>query len=108
MGTWVFVLAKMEEKLTEVKDEVSRASSVLGKEMHSLWRVIRSSTFCKLDYWLGLIHLTLMQASAYKMDKLLEDTLGTFIGLDLNQIESIKLDPVIEGLGGHSFQWWVS
>ena len=103
-----YVLAKMEEKLTELQEEVSRASSLLGKEKHSLWTVLRSSTLHKLDYWLGLVHLTVMQASAYKMDKLLEDMLGTVIGLDLNQIEGLKLDPGIEGLRGHSFQWWVS
>ena len=75
----------MEEKLTELQEEVSRASSVLGEEKHSLWTVLRSSTLHKLDYWLALVHLMLMQASAYKMDKLLEDMLGTVIDLDLNQ-----------------------
>ena len=76
----------MEEKLTELQEQVSRASSMLGEEKHSLWTVLRSSTLHKLDYWLGLVHPTLMQASAHKMDKLLEDMLGTFIDLDLNQI----------------------
>ena len=80
----------------------------MGEEKHSIWTVLRSSTLHKLDYWLGLVHPTLMQASAHKMDKLLEDMLGTFIGLDLNQIEGLKLDPGIEGLRGHSIQWWVS
>ena len=81
---------------------------MLGEEKHSLCTVHRSSTSHKQDYWLGLVHPTLMQASAHKMDKLLEDMFGTVIGLDLNQIEGLKLDPGIEGLRGHSFQWWVS
>ena len=49
-----------------------------------------------------------MHSSANKMDKLLEDMLGTVIGLDLNQIEGLKLHPGIKGLRGHSFQWWAS
>ena len=39
---------------------------------------------------------------------MLEDMLGTVIGLDLNQIEGLMLETGIEGLRGHSFQWWVS
>ena len=41
-------MAKME-KLTELQEEVSRASSVLGEEKHSLWTVLRSSTLHKLE-----------------------------------------------------------
>ena len=89
IGSDPYVLAKMEEKLTKLQEEVSRASSVLGDEKHSLWTVLRSSTLHKLDYWLGLVHPTLMQAAAHKMDKLLEDMLRTVIGLDFNQIEGL-------------------
>ena len=60
IGSDPYVLAKMEKKLTELQEEVSRASSVLGEEKRSLWTVLRSSTLHKLDYWLGLVHPRLM------------------------------------------------
>ena len=96
IGSDCFVRAMMDRKLTELEDEVEKVANVLGEERHSLWTVLRSSTLHKLDYWLGLIHPSLMRESAQRMDRLLEKTLGTTIGTDLalhedsNSIQGLK------------------
>ena len=64
IGSDSFVRAIMDRKLTELEDEVDKAAKVLGEERHSLWTVLRSSNLHKLDYWLGLIHPSLMRESA--------------------------------------------
>ena len=62
--------------------------------------MLRFSTLYKLDYWLGLVHPTLMLESVKRMDCLLKRILGTTIGMVLTLYEGLKLDPGIKGLRG--------
>ena len=60
IGSDQYVLAMLDEKLAEVKEEVKKMCVILKDERQALWTVLRSSISKKLYYWLSLKYPSLL------------------------------------------------
>ena len=112
IGTDNYVQHKLNEKVSEIADEVETVCEVLQEEHQSLWTVLRSSISQKLDYWLTLVYPSQMREAAERMDKLEMKVMDTLLGMKIPlQGEGLGWDcPLwlpIDGLDGRSFQHWV-
>ena len=113
VGTDAYVKSMMNIKVEEIAMGAVRACEVLGEERQALWTTLRLSTQQKLDYWLMLVHPSLMQAAASRMDDILWEMLVKVVGGPLpRQEEGLGYEHClgipVQNLTGSSFQTWVA
>ena len=107
------VVSMMNTKVDEIASCAAKACEVLGQERQALWTTLRLSIQQKLDYWLMLVHPSLMQAAAARMDSVMWGVLEKVVGAHIpRQEEGLGyehcLNMPVSNLRGNSCQSWVA
>ena len=85
IGSDEYVKETMKVKVEELRVEVEKVMEVLGEERQGLWAVLHSSFAHKLEYWLTLVHPSLIEDAARNVDSLLHSVLEKVAGSHLPQ-----------------------
>ena len=113
VGVDLYFTTMLDSKVSEIEENAMKAVKLLGENKQALWTVLRSSIKHQFEYWLGLVHLSLTQAAANRMDsvvcKVMESLVGYHIPLEN---EGLKWEYVVEvpvdSLDGYTFPCWVT
>ena len=71
VGTDMYIKLMLEKKVSEIKENAVKDVQLLENYKLDLWTVLRSSIQHQFGYWLMLVHPSLIQEAARKVDSIM-------------------------------------
>ena len=110
VGTDDYVTIMLDRKVDEIEKNVNQVVEILHQDKQALWTVLRSSIQHQFGYWLMLVHPSLIQVAARRVDTIMVRVLETLLGYRINTPDlgwNFVVDVPVEALAGMTFQSWV-
>ena len=99
----------LQLKVQEIEATAARASEVLGGEAQTLWAILRLSITQKFDYWILLVHPSLVVGAARRVDRIVRNVLERILGQEVPMegeglCYTCPLEGYVGNMSGRSFQ----
>ena len=109
VGSDLFVTKMLDNKVKEIEANAEKAIDLLSHDKQALWTVLRSSIQHQFDYWLMLVHPSLTEAAARKLDmvmwRVLENLVGHHIPEESEELGwDFKIDVPVDFFREKTFQ----